>query len=786
MRIGSVNALSRLAGVSLLALLSAPLQAAPQEAADMDWRSMENLDAATREQVPAYCGGTYHSPALVPPVTGDTESVFITSDRARYRFNESLTLEGDVRIAQGPFQTRSDRAEYDQQNGQAQLEGAVRTRGEGFLLTGESARFETASGNMRLNTASFLLHEAHMRGTAASLERSGEEALRIRQAYLTTCQPGDNDWSLVASRVNLDQQEGFGTARHVRLQIKDVPVFYVPWMSFPIDDRRRSGLLYPSFGSSSADAGIFFAQPYYWNLAPHYDATFTPQYIHRRGLFSELETRYLSRWGQTDLGVGFIDNDRDFKEEFPGQSASRWGLSLNSEARWSRNWQSVLDYNAVSDDDYLSDLNRTLDLNRTTHLPRSFITRYSDRHLAFTGTVRGFQTLDPAIADASKPYAQLPSLSLNASGEAGGLDWRGEGQYVYFWRDNESIQGRARAIGSRFRLKPSVAAGHSGLAGFVRSSVLLDHTRYLLEDVPLEGDFSRSVPFVDLDTGLFFERDLTLGGQGFIQTLEPRLYYVYSSFREQDDIPLFDTAVTSFNFAQLFARDRFTGGDRVGDNNRVTGAVTTRFRDLSRGMERARFSIGQQYHFEDQQVSIDGRGRVDEGESPLAGEAMLRPLDNLSLTVAGQWDVRENRTLQGRSQLRFHSEDFRTLASIGHTYDATAREPLEQSDVGLVLPVSEQTRLIGRWVYDMEREGTAGTLAGLEYTSCCWSMQLVQQTFRTRDDGLDRRILFQIQLRGLGGGGSAAANIAEAIPGFEQHEAWPQPGSSRRTQGRLP
>lgn len=786
------SALAALLLVGLAGALALPGQAQAQRpaAAALDWVPFKNLDEAAREQVPGYCGGRYQQPRTAPLVTDSQvsatdESVFITSDQARYKLNESLKLSGDVTIAQGTYQARSDSAEFDQFSGEARLSGAVVSRGEGFLVTGDSGLFETASGDITLNTASFLLHEAHMRGEADQLARRGESDIHIRGASMTTCQPGNNAWSLVASQVNMDQDEGFGTARHVRLRVKDVPVFYIPWMSFPIDERRRSGLLYPSFGTSSAGSGFYLAQPYYFDLAPHYDATYTPQVIHRRGLFNELELRYLSRWGQTGLGLGYIDRDSDFAEEFPGRSSHRWGLSLNSEARWSSRWRSSVNYNVVSDDDYLTDLVQTLDLDRATNLPRSAITRYEDQNLEFTAALRGFQTLDENIADADRPYAQLPALTLNATGQAGDVDWQGRGQYVYFWRDNDAIQGRDRAIGSRLRLKPSLAVGHRGLAGFVRSSVMLDHTQYLLEDVPQDERFSRNVPFVDMDAGLFFDRQLSLAGQNFTQTLEPRLYYVYSPFREQEEIPLFDTTVTSFNFAQLFARDRFTGGDRIGDNNRLTGAVTTRFLDTERGMERARFSIGQLYQFDDQRVSVDGRGTADKGESPLAGEAMLRPLDNLSLSVAGQWDAQENMTLQGRSQLRFHSEDFRSVASIGHTYDATALEPLEQSDIGVVVPMSEQIRLIGRWVYDMEQEATAGSLAGLEYTTCCWSMQLVAQTFRTRDDGLDRRILFEVQLRGLGGGGSAAANVAESIPGFEQHQPWQTPGTGRRGQGRL-
>ncbi len=753
-------------------------------AADLDWQRWSDLPPELQSRVPAYCGGAYRPPELTVDSDEDLDDppIHISSDSARFRVDEFLELEGDVRLRQGQFRTGGQRAYFDQQAGRLSLTGDVISRGEGFLVTGTDADYDTESGVLNLNTASFLLHDGPIRGEARALTRTGPEQLRITSGVMTSCQPGNNAWSLAASRVDLDQESGFGTARNVRLQVRDVPVFYVPWMSFPLDDRRKSGFLYPSFGTSNTGSGFFLATPYYFDLAPHYDMTYTPQLIHGRGYFSELEARHLSPWGPSELQLGFIDRDSDFAEERPERNSQRWGLSFQNRSDWTPHWRSTIDYSVVSDEDYVSDLNQTLDLQQTTHLPREGEVRYSGDRVTFSSAVRGFQTLDPAIGQANRPYDQLPRLRLNVEDRLGAWRFSKESEYNYFWRDNDELEGIDAAIGSRLRSLPRVGWGVEGLPGFARSSVTLDHTQYLLDDGPETDRFSRSVPFFESDAGLYFDRYFSVGGQNYSQSLEPRLYYVYSPEREQDDIPVFDSSITSFNFFQLFARDRFVGGDRVGDNNRLTTAVTTRFYDLEQGLERVRLSLGQIHNFEEQNVGLpDGRGRSDRRTSPLAGEAVLRPLRTLTLRSSGQWDSRENRTLRSRSQIRFHTEDFRYLLNAAHTYDVTGE--LEQSDISAVVPLGSQTSAIGRWVYDLENDSTAGSLAGLEYTTCCWSMQLVAQRYRTRDDGLDSRILFQIQLRGLGGGGTARDNIAEEIPGFEQREPWrslPGPDELRR------
>ncbi|MGF2734216.1 LPS-assembly protein LptD [Marinobacter sp. DUT-1] len=745
-------------------------------AAEIDWRPRAELPAGVRDRLPVFCEGGY-----LPSGTGGVGSTFsgqgadagepleASGLNARYEIDRELYLQGDVRIRQGGFEVTGSEARYDQQAGSVSVSGPLVSRGNGFLLTGESADYSLESGRFDIETATFLLHGPEMRGNASSLSRISENQVQIRDGLLTTCGPRQNDWAIVASDIKLDRAEGFGTARHVRLEVLDVPVFYWPWASFPIDDRRKTGFLYPQFGSSSAGSGAFLAVPYYLNLAPHYDATLTPQYIHGRGLFNEAEGRYLSRFGESVLQVGYINQDSTFRDENPGESGERWALDASTRARFGQGWTGYGDYSVVSDNDYLTDLNRSLEINQATHLRRRGGVRYRSANQYFETYLNDYQTISEFIADQDKPYAQLPEVLYGGTTEAGWLEAGLESQYTWFYRDNDNLTGLDRANGQRFRAVPELAVPLRALWGFSRPSVSVDYTRYELEDYSLgDGSFDRTVPVAEWDNGLYFDRRSELFGLPYNQSLEPRLYYAWADAdADQNDIPDFDTSIKSFRFDQLFEPDRFSGGDRVGDTNQLTVALTSRFNDLITGAERARVSIGQVQYFQDREVTLFGAGGSTRSRSPLAGELVLSPLDTLEIRSSGLWDPDTGETEEGRSQLTFHSEDYRYLASLGHTY---SKDELEQSDIAAVVPVSDRVSLIGRWVYDSDLDRTVGSLAGLEYNNCCWSVQVVHQNYLTDDQQLDTRLLFQIQLKGLGGSGGASARISEAIYGFDERE----------------
>ena len=749
----------------------------PPSAAEIDWRPRAELPAEARASLPLFCEGGYlpsgraNGVGSAFAVGSDSEQPLEASGlNARYEIDRTLFLQGDVRIRQGGFQVTGSEARYSQQEGAVSVQGPLVSRGEGFLLTGENANYDVDSGRLDINTATFLLHGPEMRGRAGSLSRISEEQVVIADGFLTTCGPSQNDWAIVASDIRLDRAQGFGTAKHVRLEVLDVPVFYWPWASFPIDDRRKSGFLYPQFGSSSAGSGGFLAVPYYFNLAPHYDATLTPQYIHGRGLFNEVEGRYLSSLGETTLQLGYIGNDSAFQEENPGESGERWALDATTRAAFGRGWRGYGDFSVVSDEDYLSDLNRSLEINQATHLQRKGGVTYRSDKQYFDAYLNDYQTISDRIADVDKPYAQLPEVIYAGQTGAGIVEANLESQYTVFYRDNEALTGLDRANGQRFRARPELALPMRALWGFSRPSVSVDYTRYNLDDYVLgDGSFDRTVPVAEWDNGLYFDRQSRLFDVPYNQTLEPRLYYAWADADpDQNDIPDFDTDLQTFRFEQLFRPDRFTGGDRVGDANQLTVALTSRFNDLLSGAERARFSIGQVQYFEDREVTLFGEGAGTRSRSPLAGEVVLNPLDTLEIRSSGLWDPDTGDTEEGRSQLTFHSTDYRYLASVGHTY---SRGELEQSDIAAVFPVSDRVSLIGRWVYDSDLDRTVGSLAGLEYNNCCWSVQVVHQNYLTDDRELDSRILFQIQLKGLGGSDGASSSISEAIYGFDERES---------------
>ncbi len=746
-------------------------------AAEIDWRPRSELPADVQAQLPAFCDGGYLPSGtaggelpLFPEGGAGVVPIEASALNARYELDSELYLQGDVRMRQGSFQATGSEARYDTRSGEVNLQGPLVSRGEGFLLTGQSARYSATSGQLDINTATFLLHESEMRGEASSLSRVGENQVLISDGLLTTCGPGQNDWAIVASDIELDQGEGFGSARHVRLEVLDTPVFYWPYITFPIDERRKTGFLYPQFGSSSADSGGFLALPYYLNLAPHYDATLTPQYIHGRGLFTEAEGRYLSRFGESVLQLGYINDDPAFADENPGADGERWALDFSTLARLGGGWTGYGDYSVVSDEDYLSDLNRSLEINQATHLQRRGGVRYAGQNQYFDAYLNGYQTITERIADVDKPYAQLPEVIYAGTAGLGAFEAGLESQYTWFYRDNDTLTGLDRANGQRVRAIPELALPMRSLWGFSRPSVSLDYTRYDLEDYALaDSSFDRTVPVFEWDNGLYFDRRSSLFDIPYNQTLEPRLYYAWADAdADQNDIPDFDSGLKSFRFDQLFQRDRFTGGDRVGDANQLTVALTSRFNDLLTGAERARVSIGQVHYFDDREVDLFGLGASDRSSSPLAGELVLNPIDNLEIRSSGLWDHDTGNTEEGRSQLIFHSQDYRYLATLGHTYSRP--DELEQTDIGTVFPVTDRISAIGRWVYDSGLDRTVGTLAGIEYNNCCWSVQVVHQNYLTDDEQLDNRILFRIELKGLGGSGGANDNIADAIYGYDERE----------------
>lgn len=707
------------------------------------------------------------------------EGIVIHAKEVNYLPDENLELKGDIEFTHGPYHAQSNEASINKISQTAELKGDIVLSSPDLILKGDSATVNMTSDRVSVINASFSNPKTSINGKASEITRADENTLLIHDGLFTSCPPEKRDWAFAAENISLNREEGFGQAKNTRFLIKDTPVMYIPWFSFPIDDRRKSGFLYPSFGTSNTENGIFLSTPYYFNLAPDYDATFTPSYVHGRGVHSDLELRHASTYTNSELNLGYISKDKFYNSEQkaigPDDTDARWGLSFSQDINAHHDgWYGTLKYSQISDFDYLDDLNQGLNINRSDNLDRRAELHYSEDNWRLSFLMQQYKSIDETLLASEQAYQRLPELNYQFGSiyKQLQLDWHS--QYVYFYRDQEGLVGDERIIGSRVRHQPKVSLPLSKSWGYISPSVSIDHTDYFLEDyTPVDNNISRTIPIYELDAALFFDRSSLFSESQFFKSstirhsLEPRAYYVNAKSVDQDALPNFDSTLPSFNYQRLFSPYRFSGGDRVGDNNSLTIGITNRWTDMQTGQEKAVVSIGQVYHYDDREVGINGVGEADRKDSLLATEFIFRPYPGVELATSGLWDARNNQTQEGNTSLHLHSQDYRHVLNFSHRY---IQGELEQIDTSFIAPIYPQTSLIGRLRYDLEEERSIGSLAGIEYSSCCWRVQLLSQSYLDSDSEVLHGFLFRFQLSGVGGFGQSTRRMDQHIPGYAARE----------------
>ncbi|EHQ51538.1 Organic solvent tolerance protein [Ectothiorhodospira sp. PHS-1] len=695
----------------------------------------------------------YQPQSLDYPFPRDDQTRFF-ADRAFIDRDGVSRLEGNVTLYDRGRMLRADLITYEE--GRAFLE----TRGDVRFQTDTGLFFESPGGFLHLDTetgrfenASYRYDPRHARGEARALEPRGSDMLYLEGATFTTCDPGRDDWLLSARHVQLNQDSGQGTARNVLLRFQGVPLFYTPWITFPIDDRRKSGLLPPSFGTSD-NTGADLLIPFYLNLAPHRDATLGLRLMDSRGAMLMSEFRYLNPDNRGKIQLDYLPNDTSYGED-------------RVLVAWDHHWRIAprLHFHTtgtdVSDERYFRDLGDSLDDTSITHLERRADLVYSGQGWSLLGRVQDFQIVDETLASTSRPYKRLPQLLFQGRRplQAGGFDYRLRAEWVAFERDDT-------VTAQRTDLMPEISRPTHGTAWFLTPSLKYRVTHYALEDQPAGVDrrLTRSLPIASLDAGIFLDRPLAGGN---LQTLEPRLYYLYTPRRDQGDIPLFDTAQFDFSFDQLFRGHRFSGPDRVADANQLTTALTTRIIDGRSGEERLRASLGQIHYFDDRRVTLreDDRGETADSSS-LVGEVGARLGARWNARASAQWDPRREQIERSSTHLQYRV-DGRRVINLGHRY---REDLLEQTDLSFAWPLSRHWDVVGRWAYSLEDNRELEVLAGLEYKSCCWAFRLVSRRFL--NDGVtgeyNEGIYFQLILKGLGSLGTGLGDLlSEGVLGYE-------------------
>ncbi len=754
-----------------------------------------------------------HSSAPAAPLGVDDHLIHIDSDDAMIDAAGHAALDGHVTVRQDARTVAADSMIYDYNTGKLAVKGAVDFEDPKLRIKSDAGTYDTLGG-ADFDKANFQILDRNGRGFARTLAVRPDGKVALEQVRYTTCPVGNQDWMLQASSIDLDTARQEGVARSVQMRFKNVPIFYTPYISFPLGGERKSGVLFPSFGHSTSN-GYQLEVPYYLNLAPNYDLTLTPGVLSARGVQLGAEFRYLTEMSHGQVEGNFLPSDKHThsdRDYFHITDVTDLKPGLRFDA----------DVASVSDSNYFSDFAVGSEQTSVTFLERRAEALYYDDVWRIRGEVQNFQTIDILLYDFVRPYSRVPRIS------AEGL-WPVRNSHLELAVDAEATNFLRASIvdaptvvktpsGVRFDVSPELRWSERGAGYFFEPAAGYHFTQYDLHDAGV-GEPStptRALPYARLDAGLVFERDAGSVGQRS-QTLEPRMVYSYVPYRDQRKLPIFDTALPDLNLTELFRTNRYVGGDRIGDANQLAAGLTTRLFDHVSGTQYLSATIGQIRYFSIPRVTVPQDTLQLESGQPVAGLPLVNPLawpglsvinarsggallpgqtyvtsggqvgviaagesglhypasdivgevaltgyKHLSVNLNYQWNPYTSHTDKEEIGVQYHPEPSKVV-NLAYRFQEAI---LKQYDASFVWPIAGHWNTVGRWVYSLEDRTTIEQIAGFEYKSCCYRIQVVQRRYLRRISdgataGLDTSIALQLELTGLSSVGKPADSFLQ-------------------------
>jgi len=781
----------------------------------------------------------FHAP-VASEIAADDHRIHVDSDDATLDSDGNAVLNGRVRVRQDARTVTSDSVDYDQKTGRVVVKGAVDFEDPKLRVRSDDGHYDI-NGAASFDRANFQLMDRNGRGFAKDINVLPDGKVRLDQVRYTTCPVGNEDWMLQASSLHLDTKLQEGVARNVTMRFKDVPIFYTPYISFPVGDERKSGLLFPSFGHSGNN-GFELQVPYYFNLAPNYDLTLTPALLSARGVQLGEQFRYLTTNSHGQVDATFLPSDAK-------ANGDRSYIRVSDITDFKRGMRFDADIASVSDSRYFEDFAVGSDQTSVTFLERRADILYYDDVWRVRGELQNFQTIDitvpttcaaataasvPALCD-QRPYSRVPRIQANAL-------WPMPNTPIELALDSEIVNfvREVGPTGVRFDAAPEIRWSSRGPGYFFEPAMGYDFTQYDLKNAAAYGPAAsstptRKLPFARVDTGLVFERNAGSQGQR-TQTLEPRLVYGYVPYRNQDGLPIFDTGLPDLNLTELFRTNRYVGEDRIGDANQLAVALTTRLFDHVSGAQYLSATVGQIRYFSTPRVSLPEQAAAAAAAAALAlvpvpavnplgmpGQALVNSRGQILMTLPGQyvsgltsrpyaqalaanalgqaagfpasdivadvavtaykhfslnfdylWNPYTSQTDKSEVSLQYRPDPTRVV-NIGYRFQQnvlTEGVILKQWDGSVAWPISQHWNTVGRWVYSLEDRKTVEQVAGFEYKSCCYRIQLVQRRYiSNRAGGLDTSIALQLELTGLSSVGKRADSFLEqSIRGYSTRD----------------
>jgi LPS-assembly protein len=734
-----------------------------------------------------------------------TSNTFVDAERVDSSNQSIYHLEGRVKLERADQRVQADVADYNQDTSDYDARGNVRYQEVGQLMSADHMRGnqDASTGTADNVTYQMLINRGH--GVADQGQMLDDQRTRYLRATYSTCDVGSHVWELRAKDIRMDKETGEGIARGATMYVGNVPIFYLPYFSFPINDERKSGFLDPSIGNSSR-SGFMISAPYYLNLAPNYDATLDPRIYTDRGVLLGGEFRYYVPGSTGQVNIEFLPNDQGANDPDSVQNTKgtdRYLFKLNDSTHIYGPWSFYTSINRASDRNYLRDFGNDL-------FTASIGTLASSAYINGGGSWGGgsvwsaqfgaddYQNIDPSLPDSSVQYRRWPraAFSVDVPIERW-LEFGAQTEGVAFRKD-EAVEG------NRLDFYPYLAADFRGAAWFVRPKIAYRYTAYDLignynefgytgYSVPgplpvgtpspfTQSSPSRSLPIVSLDSGLIFDRSTSLFGTSYTQTLEPRIYYLYVPYRNQDNLPLFDTNLMSFDTWQLFTPNQYSGADRQMNANNLTGAVTTRLLD-DNGIERLSASFGQIRYFTSQRVQLPNGPTTVTPPTNWSGSDYVTEIDTQlddqwRVTSSYQWSPNTRLTDLGAIgvQRRLLTDGVINFSYRYRRTPGTTLPLLEQYDASIVYPVSDRWRLLGHWTYSVLDKRTVEALAGVEYDSCCVALRLIARHYVNTYNYLtplagaaaNTSIMFEVEFKGMGSSMGKSENLLRSgILGYQ-------------------
>jgi len=702
----------------------------------------EPAEYTGRKIAPISCPSYSLGPAIPPAPDRSQEPIIIYAkelDASKQREGEAS---GSVELFRLDQHIWTERVLFDPVNEIVTLPGAVAYEDQQIWIRGEEGHYNFTEESGEFSLIDYGLTGSSANGNADSVELVGGHTTKFYAMDYTTC-PGDQpDWQLYARELELKHEEGRGVARGAKLKFKGVPILYAPYFTFPIDDRRKSGFLYPSLGQSS-DGGLQVSVPWYWNIAPNQDAILKPRYFTKRGFMLTGEYRFMTRKTNGSFNFDYVPDDKVTDE-------ARYHYIVQHRTYSTRHWKSEIIVDRVGDDQYFQDYGSNLVETSRQFLRSSGTVTGVGRYWDFEFMVDDFQILDETILPENSPYRRLPRLGywldrpIGNSGLFVGLD----SELVYFDRD-------IGVTGARVDLYPNIYWDRYSSWGFIKPGLGFRYTSYDLNRHGAPGDESpnRNMMIASLDTGLVFDRTSSSGN---LQTLEPRLFYLYVPYKQQDDLPIFDTGEFTFGFAQLFNTNRFAGSDRQSDANQLSLAVTTNNYDGQSGQALWSLSLGQIFYFDQRKVQLGDKPVIDEDLSPFLAEFTWRLWSNFSATAGLQWDWERDRLDVGTMGFNYRGKNGERLL-FEYRF---RRDRVDQFDFRIFWPINESWRVLSRLNYSFDDSELLEIQGGIEYESCCWALRtVVRRYLKNRDGDYRDGIYFELNLKGLTSVGTQSSQL---------------------------